>query len=207
MKDVYIVSDNIISPLGNTTAANFSSLRVGASGVMLQDRPRVADHPFYAALLPEMPAQQDHTPYTRFEQLLIESVTSAIEDTGIDLANKKTILVISSTKGNISLIEEEEITTGLKNRVALHTSARLVAGHFRCANPPLVVSNACISGLLAMLTARRLLASGQYDNAVVVGADLVSKFIFSGFESFQAVSPAPCRPFDAARNGINLGEG
>ncbi len=37
-------------------------------------------------------------------------------------------------------------------------------------------------------------------------ADLISSFIYSGFQSFQAISPNPCRPFDADRDGISLGE-
>ena len=53
----------------------------------------------------------------------------------------------------------------------------------------------------------RLIQSGQYENAVVAGADVISKFVLSGFQSFQAISDEPCKPFDAARNGINLGEG
>ena len=61
--------------------------------------------------------------------------------------------------------------------------------------------------MLAILTGMRLVQSGQYENAVVAGADVISKFVLSGFQSFQAISSAPCKPFDAARDGINLGEG
>jgi 3-oxoacyl-[acyl-carrier-protein] synthase-1 len=60
--------------------------------------------------------------------------------------------------------------------------------------------------MLAILTGMRLIQSGQYENAVVAGADVISKFVLSGFQSFQAISPLPCKPFDAARDGINLGE-
>jgi 3-oxoacyl-[acyl-carrier-protein] synthase-1 len=73
-------------------------------------------------------------------------------------------------------------------------------------NEPLVVSNACISGLLGMIVGMRLIQSGQYEHAVVAGADVVSKFVLSGFQSFHAISNEPCKPFDEARNGINLGE-
>jgi 3-oxoacyl-[acyl-carrier-protein] synthase-1 len=52
-----------------------------------------------------------------------------------------------------------------------------------------------------------LLQTGQYENAVVVGADVITRFVLSGFQSFQAISAAPCKPFDADRDGINLGEG
>jgi 3-oxoacyl-[acyl-carrier-protein] synthase-1 len=53
----------------------------------------------------------------------------------------------------------------------------------------------------------RLIRSGRCDTVVVAGADVISKFVLSGFGSFQAISAGPCKPFDAARDGINLGEG
>lgn len=216
MKDVFIVADNIISPLGVTTDENFSRLAKGVSGVRQHNDPALSDEPFYASLLDNeqfVPVSsypwQVSSPAapTKFEQLLIASVTNALENTGIDLTDPKTILIISSTKGNISLVENAAFTDEFKKRVALHTSAGLVAEYFHCTNKPVVVSNACISGLLAILTGKRLIQSGQYDHAVVVGADVISKFVLSGFQSFQAISPGPCKPFDAARNGINLGEG
>ncbi|MEO5889914.1 MAG: beta-ketoacyl synthase N-terminal-like domain-containing protein [Ferruginibacter sp.] len=209
MKDVFIVADNIISPLGRTTEENFSSLKNGRSGIQEQHNPAMSDHPFYASLLNDGDGQlaAKQSAYTKFEHLLIASISDALTYTDIDITDKKTVLIISSTKGNISLIENNALNPELKKRLALHTSAELVAGYFHCTNKPLVVSNACISGLLAILIGKRLLQSGQYDHAVVAGADVISKFILSGFESFQAISPGPCKPFDAARNGINLGEG
>ena len=54
----------------------------------------------------------------------------------------------------------------------------------------------------------RLIQSGQYENAVIAGADVITKFVLSGFQSFQAVSPGLCKPFDINRDGIaSLGEG
>ena len=82
-----------------------------------------------------------------------------------------------------------------------------MADYFEFKNTPIIVSNACISGVLGIITAMRLLRSGQYENAVVTGADVISKFIMSGFQSFQALSPTPCKPFDESHDGLNLGEG
>src|SRR6202012_4784891 len=98
-------------------------------------------------------------------------------------------------------------SAALNASFSLPVSARKIAAHFHFAHTPIVVSNACISGVLALLLAKRLLQSGQYENAVVAGADVISRFVLSGFGSFQAISPGPCKPFDAARDGINLGEG
>jgi 3-oxoacyl-[acyl-carrier-protein] synthase-1 len=52
-----------------------------------------------------------------------------------------------------------------------------------------------------------MIAAGHYDHAIVTGGDIVSEFVMSGFMSFQALSPEACRPFDADRTGLSLGEG
>jgi 3-oxoacyl-[acyl-carrier-protein] synthase-1 len=203
MTDVFVAADNIFSPLGMTTDENFSRLKQGISGVRQHELPAMFDQPFYASLF--APGQPIHDgPYTKFEQLLLASAGDAIQRSDIDPADDKTILIISSTKGNISLLE-----TGINDpkKISLPNSARKIANHFHFAHTPIVVSNACISGVLALLLAKRLLQSGQYENAVVTGADVISRFVLSGFGSFQAISPGPCKPFDAARDGINLGEG
>jgi 3-oxoacyl-[acyl-carrier-protein] synthase-1 len=72
---------------------------------------------------------------------------------------------------------------------------------------PLVISNACISGVVGMIMAMRLIRSGKYKRALVTGADVLSKFIVSGFQSFQSLSEQACRPFDRSRDGLSLGEG
>ena len=51
-----------------------------------------------------------------------------------------------------------------------------------------------------------MLLGGGYDHVVVVGAEVQSRFIVTGFQSLKALSEAPCKPFDAARDGLNLGE-
>jgi 3-oxoacyl-[acyl-carrier-protein] synthase I len=204
MKDVFIVSDNILSPLGATTAENFAQLKKASSGIQLHDDKKISPEPFHASLFNNF---QSDNKGTKFEQLLIGSITDALKNSELNTTDKNTLLIISSTKGNISLLETEEITPAVKDKIALHHSAKLVAKHFGFVHQPIVVSNACISGLLALLTGMRLLQSGQYENVVVAGADVISKFVVSGFRSFQAISKEECKPFDAARDGINLGEG
>ena len=207
--DVFIVSDNIISPLGQDTAGNFLRLQQNVSGIKEHQDTNMLDMPFYASLLEkdEVLIKDDKAGHTKFEQLLIASVTNALKNTGINLKDERTILIISSTKGNISLLETFPLNDELKKRIALHTSAKRVAMHFGSFHQPIVISNACISGSLALLTGKRLIQSSQYDHAVVVGADVISRFILSGFQSFQAISAEACKPFDAKRTGINLGEG
>lgn len=206
MADVFIVSDNIFSPLGAGTANNFMQLKKNMSGIKLHDDVQISPTPFYASLF-DYNSISPVNGNTKFEQLLITSITDALKAGDVNVADKNTLLIISSTKGNISLLETEAYTPQLKNKIALHNSAKTVAQHFGFINEPVVVSNACISGLLALLTGMRLIQSGQYENVIVAGADVISKFVLSGFQSFQAISKAACKPFDAERDGINLGEG
>ncbi len=209
MRDVFAIADNIFSPLGLSSAENFTQLKKSVSGVKKQDDVAISEQPFYASLFDKKDLINDGliNKYTKFESLLIASIRNALEGADIDCGDKKTILIISSTKGNISLLETETYNENLNKRIALSTSAKLVAEYFHFTNEPIVISNACISGLLAIITGMRMLQSGKYENAVVAGADVISKFVLSGFQSFQAISTQPCKPFDAARNGINLGEG
>jgi 3-oxoacyl-[acyl-carrier-protein] synthase I len=209
MKEIFISSDNITSPIGSTTADNFQRLKEGVSGVKLHNDKSMSDVPFQAALF-DRGIDRDvegHSQYTRFEKLLKASINDALQKSSVDPAGERTILIISSTKGNISLLESEQTSASLGERISLNRSAKLIAVHFGFRHQPVIVSNACISGMLAILVGMRLIRSGQYDHAVVAGADVISKFVLSGFQSFQAISQQPCRPFDAARDGINLGEG
>lgn len=207
--EVFVVADNILSPLGKTTAENFAELKKGVSGIKQHSNNTISPLPFFASLFAhdEQFVKTNEHNYTKFELLLIASITDALNDSGVDARDKKTVLIISSTKGNISLLENESISDELKNRISLSTSANLVAGNFGFQNKPIVVSNACISGVLGLVTAMRLLRKGEYEHAVVAGADVISKFILSGFQSFQALSPALCKPFDKTHDGLNLGEG
>lgn len=207
MKAVFTIAENIISPLGSTAAENFHMLKLGRSGIAEHNEPTLSLTPVYASLFNKRNLQQTEDGFSAFEQLLVQSIKDALQLTSVDPADSRTIFIISSTKGNISYIENNSFSEDVSGKVSLPASARIVSEHFKNPNQPLVVSNACISGVLALLTAKRLIDGGLYDHAVVAGADLITKFILSGFQSFQAVSPVPCTPFDKNRQGVTLGEG
>lgn len=211
MKNVYVVADNILSPLGRTTEENFSNVSRGQSGIQLHENRKLSVNPFYASMLSAGQLEgywnEDSLDgYTKFEQLLILSVQNALDRADIDITDGRTAFIVSTTKGNIELLEQQPDHAPVHN-MELFNTAKKVAGYFNYKEDPIVISNACISGLLAILTARRLILSGRYDHAVVTGADVVTRFVLSGFQSFQAVSSEPCRPFDAERKGVTLGEG
>ncbi|HTJ00755.1 MAG TPA: beta-ketoacyl-[acyl-carrier-protein] synthase family protein [Dongiaceae bacterium] len=85
--------------------------------------------------------------------------------------------------------------------------ARLVLDALGCSGPITIVSNACASGGNAIGQAWELIRSGQTERAVAGGYDALGEMVFAGFDALQALSPTVCRPFDARRDGLALGEG
>ena len=207
MKDVYVISDNIYSPLGKNTRANMDSLKKGETGIR-RHPPGIFPEPFFASLLaPEDKAADNDL--SAFEQVVLASAMDAIKNSPLppDIGGEKTGFILSSTKGNISMVEGLGDKTIPEQNISLNTSAEKIAARLGVKTSPLVVSHACISGLLAMITGMRLIRAGLFDTLIISGGDLITSFIYSGFASFQAISPNPCRPFDATRDGISLGEG
>lgn len=201
----YIIADNIISPLGETSEENYLSVKAGRSGIRAYE-PGTCNIPegFYASLL-----------FEDFETLAIKSAQKAManaqknienaqKDIGnkqkaignaqLELKGKRTAFILSSTKGNI------------EENISLADSAQRIASQLGIDAKPIVVCNACISGLSALILGNRLIDSGLYDAAIVCGCDTPRQFILSGFQSLKALSPEPCRPFDMERMGLNLGE-
>lgn len=187
----YIIADNIISPLGETSEENYLSVKAGRSGIRAYE-PGTCNIPegFYASLL-----------FEDFETLALRSAQKAIANAQktmgnerLELKGKRTAFILSSTKGNI------------EENISLADSAQRIASQLGIDSQPIVVCNACISGLSALILGNRLIDSGLYDAAIVCGCDTPRQFILSGFQSLKALSPEPCRPFDMERMGLNLGE-
>lgn len=206
------IADNIISPLGYSTRENIDNILQGHSALRqhsLWDIPE----PFFGSLLcsetlfeTAEKELESSIALTKFEQLAILSAKRAIEESRIDPASPRTVFIISTTKGNVELLDTP-ITGIPSERVTPASSATIIARYFGNPNTPVVVSNACTSGACAQLLAARLLQNGYYDHAVVTGAEVQSKFIVSGFQSFKALAPEECRPYDKERKGLNVGEG
>ena len=181
---VYCIGHNIISPLGTSSQTNFEAVQAGRCGLK-----RYADR--FADVEPICASLFD-TPQA-FVPLCIKSVKEAVscQHSAWGLKDKETIFILSTTKGD---------------HLELLRPAQEIAAHFGNPNQPIVVSNACTSGVCAQITAMRLLEAGIYQHAVVIGCDIQTRFIVSGFQSFKALSPEPCLPFQPERKGLNLGE-
>lgn len=179
---VYCLAHTIISPLGDGSQANWEAVVANRTAMRLYSDRFESVEPFYASLFEE---RQD------FVSLCVRCAEQVVKEAAIDASARDVVFVLSTTKGD---------------ELDLLSPAQAVARCFGNSNAPIVVSNACTSGVCAQITAMRLLESGVYRHAVVIGCDVQSRFIVSGFQSFKALSDEACRPFDAERRGLNLGE-
>ena len=188
---VYVLADNIISPLGDTSEDNYQAVKAGKSAIRAY-APMTDGIPdgFMASLMS-----------ADFEDLVFRSAGKAIGASGIHVADDRSVFILSSTKGAI-----EGLGKGADENLYLGETAQRIATRLGFTTRPVVVCNACISGSAAMILASRLLQLGTYDHVVVCGADCPQRFIISGFQSLNAMSAESCRPFDIERQGLNLGE-
>lgn len=133
------------------------------------------------------------------KKAMFEAIDSAKLIDGGKLEPADFRLVLSSTKGEVDALPDKAIT--------LYESAQSLADILGLTKNPLIVSNACVSGVSAIGLAADLITSGEETYPLlIVGADILSAFIVSGFQSFKALSEERCRPYDAERKGLNLGE-
>ncbi|MCM1501539.1 MAG: beta-ACP synthase [Bacteroidales bacterium] len=230
-KGVYIASDCIISSLGMGTEANVAAISEGTSGIMkCQEGPLAAavpDGTLMCGRISENIVQELRGKYsdslTRAEHLAVAAVDglgldpkdgpAAVDGLGIEAkVNPSAVrraFILSTTKGNVDLLEQFVMSGSngeLPEDAFLAEAARRIAARYGLENDCYVISNACISGVSALVVGKRMIEYGIYDEVIVAGVDVLSPFIVSGFASFRSLSPELCRPYDASRCGLNLGE-
>ncbi|MBT3442325.1 MAG: beta-ketoacyl synthase [Flavobacteriaceae bacterium] len=208
MKNVFITENNIISPLGFTSETNILQIAQEKSGITLHDN--MGFSPYYASIIDDEIFNDsfnkigDIDAYTKLEKMMILSLQDTISQADFSITDR-TALLIATTKGNIDALDTNT-TKFTPERAYLPVLGEKIKTFFNFKNEPIIISNACVSGILSIAIAKRLIQNNYYDNAFIVGGDIVSKFTLSGFQSFQAISEKPCKPFSKHRNGITIGE-
>ena len=206
-----IISDNITSPLGFNTEQTYRAVREGKSGLAhypcdngeggWNDLP----FPIEASLFNKEQWDQIMVDgFSKFESLVLHSVKAAIST--LIFNKERAILILSSTKGDVEDFLSPTPNTQHPSSNSLADFAKKVSQAIGIENDPIVVCNACISGISAIILGQRLVDCGNFTHVIVCGADVQSRFIVSGFQSLKALSDEPCRPFDIERLGLNLGE-
>lgn len=208
MKDVFITANNIISPLGFNSEANILQIAQEKSGIALHEN--IGSSPCYASIIDNEKLNYAFSKiggvdaYTKLEKMMILSLQDTISQSDFSISDR-TALLIATTKGNIDILNMNT-SHFTPERAYLPVLGEKIKTFFGFKNEPIIVSNACVSGILSVAIAKRFIQNNYCDNVFIVGGDIVSEFTLSGFQSFQAISEKPCKPFSKYRNGITIGE-
>ena len=173
----------------------------------------------------EMPARFPETKLSpnslrrlnRASKLLLVAAHEAWSQAGWN-AGANLPVVLGSTSGEMFLGQEYLQQAVRFPHVQARQPARLVhyqvqqqgldlCNAFDIEGTTTIISNACASGANAIGHAFELVRSGRAEMVLAGGYDALCQLTFAGFDSLQALSPAPCRPFDSTRDGLTLGEG
>ncbi len=188
----YIGAEEIISPLGQNIQESFLAVCENRSGISLVPKVGFSNEDLHLAKITSLSGEK------KFEFLLVdmlENISKQIDPSVI--SSTKTLVILSSTKGDL----DSDITNPFDPAVGV------LVKHFDLKTQPVIVSNACISGVLAINAANNFIKAGFFEHVIVIGCDVISDFVLFGFQSLFALSALPCMPFDKNRNGITLGEG
>ena len=187
MRKVFAGHPSIITGLGFTVEDNYRALYAGRSAISAEsfhDMPATAARIPDAVLNSAWESSTVRADVTRLEKLFLLSMSESVMKSGIDVKSSRTALVISTTKGNVGELSRVREPS---SRVRLRDMAVFLAGELHFVSNPLIVSNACVSGISAIAVAKELIASGSADHAVVSGGDVITDFVLSGFLSFRSV--------------------
>ena len=199
--NVWIGAESMITPLGLGAESNFNKIINGEIAIKKNCIIPSHERPVTASVIEKLPhLGSDNPGLTK-----IESLSAATLNDCLSFVNQKhlgkTLFILSTTKGDI-----EKLNTGLLEEARPSYLCKRLLQFIPFKVGSKTISMACISGLLSIIHATDLIKSGEYDSVLVLGADLVSRFTLSGFESFFALSPEFCKPYDKTRDGLNLGE-
>ncbi len=155
----------------------------------------------------------------RGSKMLLIAVREALKQAGLKDCSGVDAIIIGTSAGAMELGERycrnmrqsPERTRGqltLVEHYQPHRQMTTVAAELGWAGPVILVSNACASGANAIGMAMEMIQSGRAKRVIAGGYDAVSELVFAGFDSLRALAPSGIpRPFDAARDGLALGEG
>lgn len=190
MSNVYLKYGTIVSSLGIGNEEHTAALTANRSGIHQCLNSGFNGEDWFLGKIEGLHSK-------RFDHLLTLACDDLLKNIGPALFHSdRTLIIVSSTKGNID---------DLRHHTFRSTKA-ILRERLGIIHPPVILSNACVSGVIAINLAADYIQSGKYDDVVVLGIDSISDFVVFGFQSLFALSDMACRPFDAERKGISIGE-
>jgi len=225
MSRVVVTGMGIITAIGKNVAENFDSLynrKHGVGPISILDTIHKKDFPvaevkFSDKELAAISGIENAGSHSRTTLLALiaaqQAFDSGISKYGID-DNSETALVSSTSVGGMDKTEKYFYDYIESDRLShlVHThdcsdSSIQICDHLGLRHTNITLSTACSSSLNTILFGAKLIKHGLAKRVIAGGADALSKFTLNGFNTLMILDKEHCRPFDANRRGLNLGEG
>ena len=221
-KKILVSGAGIISAIGNNKKETLSALQSRSSGIAPLRYLKTSHTEFPVGeikLTNEEMMQTLNIPDTetaiRTSLIGTIAVREALEQAGLYQKNDMRIALISGTTvGGMDKTEQyyvDFLENDSKNDyIATHdcgTCTEMIADYFGIFSLSETISTACSSAANAIMMGAQLIRDGRADIVVAGGSECITKYHLNGFNSLMILDREPCRPFDASRAGLNLGEG
>jgi len=220
-REIAVTGLGVVSPFGCGRAALLAGLLAERSAIgPLTLFPTTLEGPPVVGQVNGAIEENASSPHwwSRTDRLAVTAAREAWADAGLTPADRdRCAVVLATTVGGLSDIDPEAAcdpaayyrSRGLGPAAAFAVShaGDVVASALGLSGPSIGVSVACASGAVAVADAARRIQRGETPIALAGGSDALCAFTIAGFQSLQSLDPAPCRPFDRSRRGLNLGEG
>ena len=224
MRPLAMTAMCIASSLGNGLPATLAALRRGSSG-LLPCRFETVDLPTYLGEVPGLDELRLDPAFARFDCRNNRLALLALAQDGFEAAiqaakarygaSRIGVFLGTSTSGMLQTEQawrRRDADGQLPDDFdyagthSIFSIAEFVAATLDISGPTLVVSSACASTTKVFATAARMIETGVCDVAIVGGADSLCLTTLYGFNALQLLATGPCRPFDAQRDGLSIGE-
>ena len=219
---IYITGSGIISAIGNDKQAVLSSLFERRSGIS-QMRYLQSEHlelPVGEVKLSDAEMRKilclsDDKPANRTSLMGTIAMAEAISEAKVRDCLDKIVFISGTTVGGMDYtercfleIQERDDHLSVLSTHDCGSTSLLQAEYFGIPEKnTITISTACSSAANAIIVGANLIKSGKADMVIAGGSEAITKFHLNGFNSLMILDENRCRPFDATRKGLNLGEG
>ena len=219
--NIVITGQGIISAIGIGVQETLQALRDGRSGIGTMKYLASTHHELPVGEVDRsndqlkamlgIPSEQE---VNRTALLGMVALQQALDDANIQRKGRRVILVTGTTVAGMDLTEryfgtfrDSDEHIGCMRQHDCGACTNLIASHFGIFNESATLSTACSAAANAIILGANFLRTGQADVVVAGGAEALSRYHLNGFNSLMILDHEVCRPFDATRAGLNLGEG
>lgn len=223
MSKVYITGAGVVSATGCGKAETLQSLLDGKSGVgcvrylktehteLPVGEVKMSNEELCKAL--ELNPEETHS---RTKLLGIMALKEALEEAHISRhaesneasrIQSEISLISGTTVGGMDITERSFMQSGYSGEHLCGATTNAIADYFGIFSRTITPSTACSSALNAIILGCNMIKAGMADMVVAGGTEALTMFHLNGFNSLMILDTEPCRPFDATRAGLNLGEG